>query len=306
MKTSVILCTYNGEKYLTELFESLLNQTKKIDEIIIADDNSVDGTKDIINSYSSKFNSTSFIANNKNKGAARNFMNAAMQASGDLLFFCDQDDIWLCDKVEKMSGIMEKNKNINLLASNLEAMYTGKKSIKSRMALERQKNNENIIIMEAVAENFNIKRSGCTMCIRKEFFDNIARYWIEDWYHDDYVWKCAVLDGTAAIYSHLTVYRRIHETNASISIDRTRDKRLKYIEEEKRYIMHAADKLHIKNIDIIHEINKFVSFQNKRYSIVKYHKFFVYINIVICSRKLYRSKAQMLLDGYFLFKRKNG
>ena len=46
-----------------------------------------------------------------------------MITTGDIVFFCDQDDIWTSDRVEKMSEVMEKNPKINLLCSNLEPFY---------------------------------------------------------------------------------------------------------------------------------------------------------------------------------------
>ncbi|MGA4923225.1 glycosyltransferase, partial [Bacillus subtilis] len=54
MKTSVALCTYNGEKYLKEQIDSILNQTKKVDEIVVCDDGSTDGTFSILEEYAAK------------------------------------------------------------------------------------------------------------------------------------------------------------------------------------------------------------------------------------------------------------
>lgn len=55
MKVSVALCTYNGEKYIVEQLDSILNQTKPVDEIVICDDISTDETQNIINQYCNKF-----------------------------------------------------------------------------------------------------------------------------------------------------------------------------------------------------------------------------------------------------------
>ena len=78
MLISVILCTYNGEKYLCELLDSLEAQTRKYDELIIADDNSSDKTNSIINDYAINRANVTILHNKKGKGAARNFLEASL------------------------------------------------------------------------------------------------------------------------------------------------------------------------------------------------------------------------------------
>lgn len=298
MTVSVVLCTYNGELYLEELLTSLKDQTYEIDELIIADDGSTDKTKHIISSFRKSNNNVKVIYNQKGKGAARNFIETAITAKGDLVFFCDQDDIWMLDKIEKMTAVMENRPEINMLASSLKPMFQGKTSLKSYLAVEKQGNNEKVMCVKPMAKNFNIKRSGCTMCIRKQYLQEISDLWVEGWYHDDFVWKCAVVSGCAAIYNYHTVVRRIHERNSSIHIERTRNARIKLIEEEMCYINIAGtllDNEHLKT-----EINKFIHFQNRRKQIIKNRNILLLVyNIVFCG-ELYRTKGQMLMDLYFV------
>lgn len=112
-KVNIILCTYNGEKYLPALLDSVFAQTYGNIDIYARDDNSKDGTKAILKAYAEK--STDRIRLHiveddlGNLGYSRNFMRT-MRASGDADFysFCDQDDIWLPDKVERAVSAMEK------------------------------------------------------------------------------------------------------------------------------------------------------------------------------------------------------
>lgn len=101
---SVVMCTYNGEKYLYEQLESLANQTFMPYELIIQDDGSTDGTIEIINQYKRLHPELNIklYRNIKNLGFNRNFFSAILKAKGDYIACCDQDDIWEPYKIEVM------------------------------------------------------------------------------------------------------------------------------------------------------------------------------------------------------------
>jgi len=103
MKVSVVMATYNGEKYLSEQMNSIRLQTRKIDEVIFSDDNSSDGTKEIIGNYIKKYSLDGWkIVDGPQKGITKNFYNGVTVATGDIIFFSDQDDIWELEKIEEM------------------------------------------------------------------------------------------------------------------------------------------------------------------------------------------------------------
>ncbi len=106
MKISIALCTYNASQYLTGQLESLKNQTLKADEIIVCDDCSTDNTIEILEKYKDILNIKLFI-NDLNLGVTKNFEKAISLCSGDIIFLCDQDDIWESKKIEKMSKFFE-------------------------------------------------------------------------------------------------------------------------------------------------------------------------------------------------------
>lgn len=102
MKTvSVVMATYNGEKYLREQLDSIINQTYPIHEIIIQDDCSIDGTIAIIEEYAREYSNIMFFVNDNNLGINQNFKTAVMRATGDFIALSDQDDIWFPDKIEE-------------------------------------------------------------------------------------------------------------------------------------------------------------------------------------------------------------
>ncbi len=120
MLISVVIATYNGSKYIIEQLESIMNQSRLPDEILVLDDSSQDNTIDIINRYIMENNITiiTLIENSTNLGYALNFWNGLKKAKGDVIFLCDQDDIWLPEKISKLINIMENNRKILALNSS--------------------------------------------------------------------------------------------------------------------------------------------------------------------------------------------
>lgn len=119
MKISVVIATYNGEKYIEEQLESIITQSHKVDEIIVSDDGSTDCTIKIINSFLSRFEiKYQILVNSQNLGVAKNFEQAIKNCDGDIIFFSDQDDIWLPNKVKEHLDIYERHDNVNLVFSD--------------------------------------------------------------------------------------------------------------------------------------------------------------------------------------------
>lgn len=99
---SVVMCTYNGEKYLREQLDSIIAQTYPISEIIIQDDGSTDLTVDIATDYAERTHIVRVVRNEHNLGFNDNFKSAAMKATGDYVAISDQDDVWYPDKIERL------------------------------------------------------------------------------------------------------------------------------------------------------------------------------------------------------------
>src|ERR1700754_726282 len=97
---SIALCTYNGEKYISQQLDSILRQTHRNLEIIIVDDCSADNTFNIVKRYSILDSRIKCFRNEVNIGFNKNFEKAIKLATGDYIAISDQDDIWLPGKVE--------------------------------------------------------------------------------------------------------------------------------------------------------------------------------------------------------------
>lgn len=101
LSVAVLMSTYNGEKYLEEQIESILNQKYDNIHLYIRDDGSKDDTHKIIKKYSDNNSKVSFINEHsiKNIGVVRSFFSLLLTTKADLYMFSDQDDIWLPSKV---------------------------------------------------------------------------------------------------------------------------------------------------------------------------------------------------------------
>jgi glycosyltransferase involved in cell wall biosynthesis len=102
---SVVLCTYNGSLYVKEQILSILSQSYPVHELLVFDDGSTDDTVAIIEEIATGNPVIRIFKNGKNIGFNRNFEQALLAASGDVIAPADQDDIWLADKIKRMMEV---------------------------------------------------------------------------------------------------------------------------------------------------------------------------------------------------------
>src|SRR5215831_2091896 len=103
---SIALCTYNGRRFLEPQIESLLAQTYQNLEIIVSDDGSTDDTVSILDRYARQDARIRVFAHLENVGFARNFERALRACAGEFIAPCDQDDIWMPDKIGALLAII--------------------------------------------------------------------------------------------------------------------------------------------------------------------------------------------------------
>lgn len=106
---AICMSTYNGEKYLEEQLKSLFSQTYSNIKIYVRDDGSSDKTKEILCKYKEKI---VIVESTKNLGVVQSFMQLLKYVEdADYYAFCDQDDIWLPNKIERAVEKLEESNN---------------------------------------------------------------------------------------------------------------------------------------------------------------------------------------------------
>ncbi len=171
-KIDILLATYNGETYLKEQLDSILNQTYSNFRILISDDNSEDSTKNIIEEYAKKDNRIKFFFQERNLGVIANFEFLLKKVEAEFYMFSDQDDIWKENKIElSMKKILEENcdlvyTNLEVVDKDLNITYDSYWKLKGLEEKVKKYNN-----FESLYLNNFI--TGCTMLSKSKFISEI-------------------------------------------------------------------------------------------------------------------------------------
>lgn len=238
MRTSVALATYNGEKYITEQLESILNQTVPADEVIITDDCSTDRTAEIVEDFIKKHSLSGtwrFSVNEANRGFAENFRLAINAATGDLIFPCDQDDVWVEDRIERMTAEMKKNPEIGVLNTRQNMFCDGEEPWKGRPLSPDAGTPKRI---ELTSYTRFLRSLGCEMVIRESFYESVKEHWYKGWAHDEFLWSLGMLYGACYEWEYVSLYRRIHENQVSSRFGHEKQKRIDYLQGVKQSSEH--------------------------------------------------------------------
>ena len=119
LRTSVVIGTYNGEKYIGDQLESIINQTVKPDEIIISDDNSSDNTVSVVKEVLENSGIKYIINENpKQLGILDNYEKCHSLSTGDIIFLCDQDNVWDSKYIELFMEIFKKHPKVDYVFCN--------------------------------------------------------------------------------------------------------------------------------------------------------------------------------------------
>lgn len=308
MKITIVLTTYNGEKYLLDQLKSILNQTIKPDEVLISDDVSTDDTIKILKEFirENKLDNWKLQINKKNIGWQTNFFNTIMKATGDIIFLADQDDIWNDSKIEEMTNQLLKNEEILLLASEYTIIDENNNLISSK------KNISNTYDLEKIAFDrsfYLTKYPGCVLAFRKSMLPYIEKIFFNSYPHDQLLFNLALILNGAYVYPKPLIKHRKHPESA-MSKEKLITIRKKQI--ENGYLVSKKISGFIKEIDLnldertINIIEEYVEFSAARKNMLTH---FTVFNIykLLTHYKFYYRKRTMLGDfNFFLSNKKLG
>lgn len=314
MKVSVVLATYNGSKYIQELLDSLKNQTLAPDEVLICDDCSTDNTFEIINEYVNYYSLSTWTLyrNPANQGWVRNFHSLIKECHGDLIFTCDQDDVWDFRKIELLRSVMEKEKDISVLVSNYTPFYDeGDRGIDRHHVKNLMKDDGSLSRVNKDNKIFSVEYPGCTYCFRKSFYIKFGANIIDQVHHDDVLWAMAALNNSLSIYNKNLVKFRRHGDNASapqkaLDLQRRIDELNHIIDLQKwmlNYFYSEADtitdsSIQANNIIFIETIIRLSSFFEQRKEILQGKRIIAKFIFIYKNRGLYPTFMNLMSDIY--------
>ncbi|MFA5644522.1 MAG: glycosyltransferase family 2 protein [Patescibacteria group bacterium] len=204
MKLTVIITSYNNEKYLEECLESVLNQTYQPFEIIIIDDKSTDNSLPIIEKYKNNYKNIKAIYNEKNLGVTITRHLAIKEAQGDHITTLDGDDFYINNrKIENEINILKENQNAIPFSKIVLVDLNGKR-------IEREKELEikdGYILNQIISRKCMIPRD---FILSKEEYFNIGGYDKDIKIYEDWDLKIRLATKNEYIYSNEegTAYRR--------------------------------------------------------------------------------------------------
>lgn len=123
-KISVAMATFNGAQYLQAQLDSLRSQTRQPDELVVCDDGSRDWTLEILENFRRQVAFPVRIYRNEvNLGYIRNFEKSLLLATGNIIFLCDQDDVWLDTKIERILKEFESRTAALVIVNDAELVH---------------------------------------------------------------------------------------------------------------------------------------------------------------------------------------
>ena len=178
MSTAVVIALYNGAKYIRKQLDSIRLQSVLPDKVVMCDDGSTDNTVSIVNEYIIEYNLSDkwFIyQNEQNLGYIKNFYKAMSLCDEDLLFLCDQDDLWKQDKIEIMTNAMAEKKDCVLLSSKYGIIDANDNVLHDSL---QEKVNEDCSTKKVCLNDIMraYRWPGMVMCVKNDFFKSVYKY----------------------------------------------------------------------------------------------------------------------------------
>jgi len=210
------MATYNGAEFLGNQIESILNQTYTNLKLYISDDNSNDSTAEVIGFYAQKDSRIVILSNLDNPGVINNFNNGLISTSEQLVFLCDQDDIWPIDRVAKMLDfyLSKKQSNLPTLIFTDMTLVDGDGNLLSK-SFYNDVNIDPFYNLEIPYLTWRCTAYGCTMLFDRDLLDIALPLPHENQtvMHDNWLLLCASFNGKAYYMDYCSVLYRQHNNN---------------------------------------------------------------------------------------------
>jgi glycosyltransferase involved in cell wall biosynthesis len=232
---AILMATYNGEKYLAEQIDSLLGQTCQAWHLYIHDDGSKDNTDHIIQGYVEKHpDKVTQLVYPAQGGACRNFLSMVEKVDAPYYMFCDQDDVWMSDKIELTLQEMKRQEashpqkpvvvhtDLHIVDEHLTITYD---SMWRHCGLHPQY----IKTLDDAGGHTSIA-TGCTMLFNQQAKDCCSFSAAKAIMHDCWVCLCALKQGgiVYGINKQLVLYRQHGSNCLGAGATKASDVNIKY------------------------------------------------------------------------------
>ena len=205
---TILLATFNGAAYLKEQLDSLIRQTYVSWELVVHDDGSTDGTLDILAEYSEMEPRMMLLDDGvTGLGAVGNFIHLLNHVRGDLYMFCDQDDIWLENKVASMVNVIKGHHGPALVYANAH-FYKGGTVVKQNTTVMHPSSLRNTLFLNSGVQGCSTLVNAALVELLRPFPETLAM-------HDHLFTMGAVSFGRIIYVDRVLMWYRQHDQNVT-------------------------------------------------------------------------------------------
>ena len=250
-KIEILMATYNGETYIREQIDSIINQTYKNWILLVRDDNSKDNTVSIIEEYEKKDSRIRLLRDKKgNLGFVRNFEELMVNSLEDFIMFSDQDDYWIENRIEKyieiITNLSSEDMKKPLLIHSNSFICDKELNIKKEKFISNCAEDKEFDIVF-----FNYIVQGSTALVNRKLVNLALPFSSKVTLHDRYLHLLAEFLGKRIFLNQSLMKYRQHDNNkigASYSIEKKILKKKYFNNEDRELILEIRNK-YIENIN---------------------------------------------------------
>lgn len=202
------MATYNGANYIARQLDSLVSQSYPYWKLVVHDDGSTDDTLAIVSGYSMRDSRITLLDDAVlNQGASKNYLHLLNEVASDLYLFCDQDDIWLANKVERMVSAISRFQEPTLVYANAY-FYS-----EDRVINQKTTTIHPLTLRDTMFFNAGIQ--GCSMIINAQLLTILKPFPDEVAMHDHLLTMGAAVFGRIVYVDEVLMWYRQHERNVT-------------------------------------------------------------------------------------------
>jgi len=211
------MCVFNGRAFLDTQLDSIAAQSRLPDTMAVVDDRSTDGSFERLQAWAATVPFSVGVHRNAERlGVVRNFDRAVRLLSADVIFLCDQDDVWAPDRLERMAARFEADPDLLLLHTDARRIDGNGREMDGTLfhalAVRPQ---ELRWLGQGQAVDAYLRRNlatGATMAFRTSLLRFVQPF-PEDWVHDEWLALCAAMVGRVDVMQECLVAYRQHTGN---------------------------------------------------------------------------------------------
>ena len=203
---SVCLAAYKGEKYIEEQIRSILPQLSFEDEIIVSDDKPGGRTEKIVRRLSEEDQRIIYVEG-RGRGVVANFTNAIRYSRGDKIYLCDQDDVWLPEKVKRVSEAFSEGADLVLH----NAYVTDENLNITSHSFFNDRGSKKGVINNVIKNSY----MGCCMAFDRKLLKKIMPIPRYIPMHDQWIGLMGEIYGKVTLVDTPLIYYRVHGSNVT-------------------------------------------------------------------------------------------